>query len=153
MEKNKKIKIGDEEIKPGERKVIMLPMPELYNCSPMYMPINVICGRQRGPVLVITAAIHGDEINGVEIVRRLLRRQFLKHLHGTLIAIPIVNVYGFIYQSRYLMDRRDLNRSFPGSNSGSLAARLAYLIQKKIIRKAYGLSPPNKCSADTGNTR
>ena len=74
---------------------------------------------------VVSAAVHGDEINGVEIIRRLIRAPALKHLRGTLIAVPVVNVYGFVRQSRYLPDRRDLNRSFPGSEKGSLAARLA----------------------------
>jgi len=136
MTKNQVIQIGNETVNPGEWRVVMLPMPQLYDCSPMYMPINVICGRQTGPVLLVTAAVHGDEINGVEIVRLLLKRKMLKYLRGTLIAIPIVNVYGFLYQSRYLMDRRDLNRSFPGSETGSLAARLANLLLQEVIVKA-----------------
>lgn len=136
MEINQAIEIGTETVNPGERRIIMLPMPQLYDCSPMYMPVNVICGRYAGPVLAITAAIHGDEINGVEIVRRLLERKSLKAIHGTLIAIPIVNVYGFIFQSRYLMDRRDLNRSFPGSNRGSLGARLANFLLTNVLNKA-----------------
>lgn len=136
IKKNQKIQIGDEIINPGERRVVMLPMPELYDCSPMYMPINVICGRRPGPVLTVIAAVHGDEINGVEIVRRLMRRKALNQISGTLITIPIVNVYGFIYQSRYLMDRRDLNRSFPGKKTGSLAARLANFIIQEIVVKS-----------------
>ena len=84
-------------------------------------------GREDGPTLGLTAAVHGDEINGVEIIRRLTRASALRHLRGTLIAVPVVNVYGFITQSRYLPDRRDLNRSFPGSAKGSIAARTAVL--------------------------
>lgn len=99
-------------IPPGKRMTIMLPMPKLYDWTPMNMPVHVIRGSMPGPVLCVTGAVHGDEINGVEIIRRLLKRRLTKHLTGTLIAVPIVNIYGFLYQNRYLMDRRDLNRSF-----------------------------------------
>jgi len=87
-------------------------------------------------VLFVSAAIHGDELNGVEIVRRLLKRKILRSIRGTLLAVPIVNVHGFLDQSRYLPDRRDLNRSFPGSSKGSVAARLANLFVKQIVSKA-----------------
>jgi predicted deacylase len=91
-------------------------------------------------VLFVSAAIHGDELNGVEIVRRLLRRKVLRSLRGTLLAVPVVNVHGFLDQSRYLPDRRDLNRSFPGSARGSIAARLAHLFMREIVEKAdYGI--------------
>lgn len=124
--------IGNESIKPGERKTINLKMPQLYDCSPMFMPVHVIRGKKPGPILLVTAAIHGDELNGLEVVRRLLKQKSLSRLRGTLIAVPTVNVYGFLYQSRYLMDRRDLNRSFPGSVSGSIAARLANLVLQEL---------------------
>ena len=133
MDLNTPLVINDIEIRPGERKIISLPMPELYDWTPLTMPVHVIRGKKPGPTLCVTAAVHGDEVNGVEIVRRLLKKTFLKNLSGTLIAIPIVNVYGFLYQDRYLMDRRDLNRSFPGSNKGSIAGRLAHLIAKNIL--------------------
>jgi predicted deacylase len=100
------------------------------------MPVKVLCGRRAGPVLFISAAIHGDELNGVEIIRRLLKRKALKSIRGTLLAIPIVNVHGFIDQSRYLPDRRDLNRSFPGSAKGSIAGRLANTFMKEIVLKS-----------------
>jgi predicted deacylase len=91
-------------------------------------------------VLFVSAAIHGDELNGVEIIRRLLTRKIIRSIRGTLIAVPIVNVHGFLNQSRYLPDRRDLNRSFPGSAKGSVAARLANLFIKKIVSAAdYGI--------------
>lgn len=128
--------VNQEKIKPGERKTILLPMPKLYDCTPISMPVHVIRGKKEGPVLLVTAAIHGDEVNGVEIVRRLIKRQDLKNMSGTLIAVPIVNVYGFLYQDRYLMDRRDLNRSFPGSAKGSLGSRLAHLISTELISQA-----------------
>jgi predicted deacylase len=104
------------------------------------MPVQVICGRKAGPVLFVSAAIHGDELNGVEIVRRLLKRKVLRSIRGTLLAVPIVNVHGFLNQSRYLPDRRDLNRSFPGSQKGSIAARLANMFIKQVVSKAdYGI--------------
>lgn len=130
------LEINGDIIKPGERRTIMLQMPKLYDWTPLSMPVHVIKGKKPGPTLCITAAIHGDEVNGVEIVRRLLKRQSIKKINGTLIAVPIVNIYGFLNQKRYLMDRRDLNRSFPGSKKGSLASRLAKLVAQELISKA-----------------
>lgn len=85
--------------------------------------------------MFVSAAIHGDEINGVEIIRRLLQHRALKNIRGTLIAIPIVNVYGFLNHTRYLPDGRDLNRSFPGSRKGSLTGRVAHTFFKEIVSK------------------
>jgi len=124
VEKNKPITIGDITIAPGERRYVDLPLPPLYTHTSVEMPVHVINGKQAGPILFVTAAIHGDEINGIEIIRRLLATKVLNRLAGTLIAVPVVNVYGFVSQSRYLPDRRDLNRSFPGSERGSMASRL-----------------------------
>lgn len=122
-------------VKPGSREALSLPLPNLSTYTPMVMPVQVIHGRKEGPVLFVSAAIHGDEINGVEIIRQLLKRPGMKNMAGTLIAVPIVNVYGFHTHSRYLPDRRDLNRSFPGSQHGSLAARLAYTFRTEIVDK------------------
>lgn len=97
------------------------------------MPVHVVHGQRPGPRLVVTAAVHGDEINGVEIIRRLLQQRALAHVRGTLLAVPVVNVYGYIRQSRYLPDRRDLNRCFPGSDRGSLAARLAATLVREVL--------------------
>ncbi len=97
------------------------------------MPVHVVHGRRPGPRLFVTAAIHGDELNGVEIIRRLLQLPLLRKLRGALIAVPIVNVHGCIQRSRYLPDGRDLNRVFPGSETGSMAARLAHLFMKTIV--------------------
>ncbi|MCC5792277.1 MAG: succinylglutamate desuccinylase/aspartoacylase family protein [Legionellaceae bacterium] len=108
----------------------------LHSSSPIDVPIHVYHGKKEGPCLVVTAAIHGDEINGVEIIRRLQRQPQLRHVRGSLICIPVVNVYGFILQSRYLPDRRDLNRQFPGRDQGSLASRLAHLMMTEIFSKA-----------------
>lgn len=137
---NKPIVIGDTTVNPGERINVSLPIADLYTSTSLSMPVKVICGRKAGPVLFVSAAIHGDELNGVEIVRRLLKRKILRSLRGTLIAAPIVNVHGFLDQSRYLPDRRDLNRSFPGSPTGSIAARLANIFSKQILSNAdYGI--------------
>lgn len=125
--------INQQSIRPGNRVVVELPLPPLYGLTPMTMPVHVIRGKKPGPRLFVSAAIHGDELNGVEIVRRLLKQAALKRLRGTLIAIPMVNVYGVVHHSRYLPDRRDLNRSFPGSPKGSLAARLADLFMHEIV--------------------
>lgn len=127
--------IGGILVKPGERRTIDLPITDLSTHTPMTMPVQVICGRKPGPRLLVCAALHGDEITGVEIIRRVLKLGALKRLRGTLIAIPIVNVFGFISLSRYLPDRRDLNRSFPGSTRGSLASRLAHLFLNEIVVK------------------
>ncbi len=127
--------INDQIIEPGCSVMIDLPLPRLYTHALMTMPVHVIRGKKPGPKLFVSAAIHGDELNGVEIIRRLLKQPALNKLRGDLIAIPMVNVYGIIHHSRYLPDRRDLNRSFPGSKKGSLAARLADLFMTEIVRK------------------
>lgn len=136
MEQSHALVIGEHTVNPGEMKTIHIELPKLYDCSPTMMPLHVVCGKKPGPVLLVTAAIHGDELNGVEIIRRLIKKPSLSRLNGALIALPIVNVYGFLYQSRYLMDRRDLNRCFPGSQTGSIAARIAYLLLSEVASHA-----------------
>ena len=118
MKPNTEIQIGDQVIRPGERVKVDLPVADLYTATSLNMPVKVISGRNAGPVLFVSAAVHGDELNGVEIIRRLLKLKSLRSVRGTLLVIPIVNVHGFLNQSRYLPDRRDLNRSFPGSAKG-----------------------------------
>lgn len=140
MAKNSPITIGSETVSPGERVNIRLPIADLYTGESIAMNMHVVCGRRAGPVLFVSAAIHGDELNGVEIVRRLLKRKILGSIRGTLLAVPIVNVHGFLDQSRYLPDRRDLNRSFPGSKRGSIAARMAFTFANEILAKSdYGI--------------
>jgi predicted deacylase len=137
---NNPLEIGEHTIAPGERVSVSLPVADLYTGTSLSMPVKVISGRRAGPVLFVSAAIHGDELNGVEIIRRLLKRKILRSIRGTLLAVPIVNVHGFLDQSRYLPDRRDLNRSFPGTSRGSVAARLAHLFTSQIVAKAdYGI--------------
>ncbi|MGB6390250.1 MAG: succinylglutamate desuccinylase/aspartoacylase family protein, partial [Methyloceanibacter sp.] len=116
--------IGSQRIAAGTRQTIDLPVSILADHTPVSMSVHVVHGSRPGPTLFVCAAVHGDEVIGVEIVRRLLRAPSLSRLTGTLLAVPIVNTFGFMNHSRYLPDRRDLNRSFPGSAGGSLAARL-----------------------------
>ena len=133
---NQPLTINGVTIKPGTRVSIDLPTGRLYTHTPITVPVHVVSGKKAGPRLFISAAIHGDEINGVEIIRRLLKLPALKRVRGTIIAIPNVNVHGLLNHSRYLPDRRDLNRSFPGSEKGSLAARLANTFMKEIVEKS-----------------
>lgn len=130
------LKIGGVLIKRGERKKVQLAVSNLYDGTDLSIPVQVIRGKEDGPVLFISAAIHGDEINGTEIISRILRSKSLKKIKGTLIAVPVVNVFGFNMLSRYLPDRRDLNRSFPGSQNGSLASRLANIFMKEIVKQS-----------------
>lgn len=127
--------IQNQSVPPGQRAVVDLALPKLNSHTRLAMPVHVVHGRKDGPRLFISAAVHGDELNGVEIIRRLLDLKALQRLVGTLLAVPVVNVYGMIHQSRYLPDRRDLNRSFPGSAAGSLAARVAHLFIEEIVRR------------------
>lgn len=135
-----KLTIGGVDILPGETKRIELPMPLLYTNTQMSIPVHVQRGKRPGPTLFVSSAIHGDELNGIEIVGRLLKSRSIKNLRGTLIAVPMVNVYGVLNQSRYMPDRRDLNRSFPGNKKGSLAGRIAHLFLNEIVQHCdYGI--------------
>lgn len=140
MIRNRAIRVGGLEVQPGERASVGLPMADLYTGASLPMQVHVVCGRRAGPVLFVSAAIHGDELNGVEIIRRLLKRRKLESIRGTLLAVPVVNVHGFLELSRYLPDRRDLNRSFPGSAKGSIASRMAHIFVSEVVDKAdYGI--------------
>jgi uncharacterized protein len=127
--------IGGIDVTPGERRLVDLPVSKLSNHTPVTLPVHVLHGTRPGPAMFISAAIHGDEINGVEIIRRVMRTLQPANISGTLLCVPVVNAYGFIGRSRYLPDRRDLNRSFPGSANGSLAARLAHLFLTEVVRR------------------
>ncbi|TRD22214.1 succinylglutamate desuccinylase/aspartoacylase family protein [Palleronia caenipelagi] len=128
--------IGDIRIAPGTRQTVDLPVSALADHTPVHMSVHVVHGKRPGPVLFVSAAIHGDEIIGVEIARRLLSAPQLGTLRGTLLVVPIVNTFGFLNRSRYLPDRRDLNRSFPGHENGSLAARMAHIFMAEIVSRA-----------------
>lgn len=126
-------------VQPGERVQLDLPTSNLYTHTPLNMPVEVIHGNLAGPVLLICAAIHGDELNGVEIIRRMRSFRSLQQLHGTLVLVPVVNQFGFIHQSRYLPDRRDLNRCFPGSEQGSIASRVAHIFFDQIVTRCSNI--------------
>lgn len=127
--------IGGTLVRPGTRKDLGLPITRLVTGDEVSFPLRVLHGRTDGPTVWLSAAIHGDEVCGVEIIRRVLEELDPKRLAGTVIAVPIVNVYGFINGDRYLPDRRDLNRSFPGSPRGSLASRIAHLMMTEVVAK------------------
>jgi predicted deacylase len=120
-------------VQPGARVQFDLPTANLYTHTPLNTPVEVIHGTLSGPVLLVCAAIHGDELNGVEIIRRMRSFRSLNRLHGTLVLVPVVNQFGFIHKSRYLPDRRDLNRCFPGSERGSIGSRVAHKFFHEIV--------------------
>lgn len=131
--RNVPITVGEVTVRPGRTARFELPFARLPTGTEASLPVAVVNGRYSGPHVWVSAAIHGDEINGIEIIRRVLKRVDARHLHGALVAVPIVNVLGFLNESRYLPDRRDLNRSFPGSRTGSVANRLAGLFTSQIL--------------------
>ena len=128
--------IGKHLIPAGTKETVNLPVSVTSDHTPITLTVYVAHGRRPGPTMFISAAIHGDEIIGLEIIRRLLRTHSLNNLKGTLLVVPVVNSLGFMSHSRYLPDRRDLNRCFPGSREGSLAARLAYIFMKEVVKKS-----------------
>jgi len=131
--RNDPITVGTVTVPPGRKMRIELPFARLPTGSAAYLPIAVINGRTAGPNVWISGGIHGDEINGVEVVREVMRGLDAKTLRGAVIAVPIVNPLGFLVRSRYLPDRRDLNRAFPGSPRGSTASRLAHLFMTEVV--------------------
>ncbi|MCB1085212.1 MAG: succinylglutamate desuccinylase/aspartoacylase family protein [Chlamydiia bacterium] len=133
--KNRPFVLSNVEIQPGERVTLALPTPQIYTCAPLHIPMHVIHGKKAGPVLVVCGTFYGDEINGISIIKRLLQLSSVKALHGTLIAIPVINVYGLINRTRLLPDGHDLMNSFPGVEQGSFASRLAYLIYHEVLHQ------------------
>ena len=134
------IEIGGTTVAPGSREDIEIHVERLASGPWISIPAIVLHGRRPGPKLSVSAAVHGDEINGVEVIRRLVADVRPEELAGTMIAVPVVNQLGFMSGQRYLPDRRDLNRSFPGSPRGALAGRLAHLFMAEIISRCdYGI--------------
>jgi hypothetical protein len=123
-------------VEPGQSAEIRLKVAESYTAEVVAIPVTVVRGAERGPTVFLTASIHGDELNGVGIIRDLLNDQPLGGLRGTLIAVPVANVPAFLNQDRRLPDRRDLNRSFPGSARGSLSSRLAHVLFQEVVRRS-----------------
>ncbi|MGI9606269.1 MAG: succinylglutamate desuccinylase/aspartoacylase family protein [Acidimicrobiales bacterium] len=133
MARRTPLTIGGIDVAAGRRARVELPVSKLVTGAQMSIPVVAIHGKTSGPNVWVNAALHGDEINGVEIINRVLADVDPKTMAGTLIAVPVVNVHGFVTGDRYLPDRRDLNRSFPGSKSGSLASRLAHIFMTEIV--------------------
>lgn len=125
--------VGGVPVPRGGRSRVELPAGRLATGADVSIPVEVVHGREPGPRIWLSAAIHGDELNGIEIIRQVLAECPPRRLSGVIVAAPIVNVFGFITQSRYLPDRRDLNRSFPGSGRGSQAARIAHLFMREVV--------------------
>jgi predicted deacylase len=124
-----------QKIPPGSTRRLMWSASKIFEGMSSETPVLVVHGREPGPVLCLTAAVHGDELNGIEMVRRVLHDLSPDELRGTVIGIPIVNIHGFRRGSRYLPDRRDLNRFFPGNPYGSSAARIAHSFFETIVRR------------------
>lgn len=130
---HKKITIFNETILPGKSKTINMQIGKLHTMTDLHIPIIVERSKKEGPVVLFTAGLHGDEINGTEIVRELIVQKINKPKCGTIICIPVINIFGFVNQTREFPDGRDLNRIFPGSKTGSLASQFAYYILKEIV--------------------
>jgi len=123
-------------VAPGSRRVIEVPVAPLPTDTSLSMSVAVLHGRRPGPVLWLSGTLHGDELNGIEIIRQVLQRLRPRELSGTVLAVPIVNVFGFLNESRTLPDKRDLNRSFPGSARGSLTAQLAHRFVTEVVHRS-----------------
>jgi predicted deacylase len=128
--------LAGRKVAAGKRMRIELPIANLMSGTPVALPLIVVHGKKDGPVVWLSAAIHGDEIGGVEIIRQVMDVLNAPSMSGTVIAAPVVNVHGFNTNDRYLPDRRDLNRSFPGSLRGSLASRIAALFMNEVVKRS-----------------
>jgi len=128
----KKIVILGTEIKPGSRHELNLDVAKLHTTTPIFVPVIVERALEDGPTVLLMAGLHGDEINGIEIIRRIIRKGFNKPNKGTIICLPVFNIFGFLNIKRELPDGRDLNRNFPGNIKGSLASQFAFHFMKEI---------------------
>lgn len=132
--------IAGTDIYPDSTTTLEIPVANLATGTDISIPVHIVAGKKPGPVVFISAAIHGDELNGIEIIRRLITHKRLTIKQGVVIYVPMVNIYGVVSQSRYMPDRRDLNRFFPGSPKGSLAGRVAYTFLNEIVSLCdYGI--------------
>lgn len=132
---NKDITIGGETVSPGDEKLLKISIDRLPTGTLIDIPVYVFNSKKPGPTILVQAGLHGDEINGIEIVRRLLQQKRFKIDRGAVIAAPILNIFGFIHFSRDVPDGKDVNRSFPGSKSGSMASRMAYHYTSEIMHQ------------------
>lgn len=133
IDKNNVLEILGKKVLPGKGATINFNMAKLYTTTSVEVPVIIQRSKKAGPVVLLTAGIHGDEVNGVEIVRQIISKGINKPKIGTIICIPIVNIFGFLNMHREFPDGRDLNRVFPGTRNGSLASRFAYQFVKRIL--------------------
>jgi len=133
VEENKSIVISGESVAPGEEKLLHISIDRLPTGTLIDIPVYVFNAKKSGPTILLQAGLHGDEINGIEILRRMLQEKQFKLKKGAVIVVPLLNVFGFIHFSRDVPDGKDVNRSFPGSTKGSLASRIAYHYTKEIL--------------------
>lgn len=133
MKATKPLIILGETILPGQTKTIDMEIAKLHNAAKLRIPIIIQRSKLDGPTILFSAGIHGDEINGIEIVRQIIAKKINKPKRGTIICIPIINMFGYINMSRQFPDGRDLNRVFPGNKKGSLASRFAFHIMTDIM--------------------
>ncbi|NJB71579.1 hypothetical protein GGR42_002041 [Saonia flava] len=133
VEENRTITIGGTEVPPGTNKLLQINIARLPTGTLIDIPVHVFNSKNPGPTVLVQAGLHGDEINGIETVRRMLQGKQFKIQKGAIIAVPILNVFGFIHFSRDVPDGKDVNRSFPGSKTGSLASRIAYHYTSEIL--------------------
>ncbi len=134
--KNSNLHICDAIIHPGELANLALPLPEQYSCSPLYMPIKVLHGKTKGPCLVIFSILKGDELNGLEIANRVVSALDPKDISGTVIAVPVLNVYGLTHYPNRLPSGHNLANCFPGDEKGSFGERIAYAFTQEVLKKA-----------------
>lgn len=140
MSEREPFRLHDTRVGAGTRARVDLPVARLATGEWVHLSVQVVHGAREGPTVWLSGAVHGDELDGVEIIRSVLGRLRVPSLAGTVLAVPIVNVFGFVAENRYLPDRRDLNRSFPGAARGSMASRLAHLVMAEVVdRCRYGV--------------
>lgn len=163
--KNKKIKICNTFVHPGEVANLALPLPEQYSCAPLYMPIKVINGMKKGPCILVFSVLNGTELNGLEIINRVTSELDAKKLSGTVIAIPVVNVYGLTHYPRALPGNNKLSNCFPGNEHGSFGERIAHIFTNDILKKAdycielqtgginHNILPQVYCNFDNADTK
>lgn len=150
MTKRVNWKIAGTSIPRGATTDVKLKVSERYTGDPIHLPIRVIRAKKPGPTLFVTAAVHGEELNGVGVIHDLMFGEELKLTAGTLMLVPIVNIFGFENQSRYMPDRRDLNRSFPGNPTGSLTSRIASIVFKEVVQRCdFGIDLHTAASGRT----
>ena len=140
VEENKGIVIGGQTVVPGEEKLLSISIDRLPTGTLIDIPVYVFNAKKPGPTILVQAGLHGDEINGIEIVRRMIAEKRFKINKGAVIAVPILNIFGFIHFSRDVPDGKDVNRSFPGTKTGSMASRIAYHYVTEIMHQIdYGI--------------